>query len=213
MNVLETESTTHHGLKAAVLRNPTNRAFYLAILELCLEEPRELSDLETRVSELPEFNENTQNSYRLISYLERQGGLDRLDLDQSGRVVDDSRKKGLSEDEIDDLVVSYAFVTTEEGTAVINELDPTKLTTELIENDPARASSFHTLLAYLAEQPRSYPEIESFCAKSELVLTEQHTSGVTPRASILLGKLEQSGAVCFNGRWMLTEGGRSILQQ
>ena len=107
----------------AVTRNPLQRELFYKVLSFC-QESKPLREIEQMVMALPGFERTSANAYHFIAVMENAGGLERFELDDEGDVVDDARKAGLTEDEIDDLVAEYAFMTTPAGQAVVEQHTP-----------------------------------------------------------------------------------------
>lgn len=65
----------------------------------------------------------TRDQFALVSELVDHGGLALFELDAAGNVVTEADTEGLTENEIDDLVASFAYETTEVGRAVAERLN------------------------------------------------------------------------------------------
>ena len=139
----------------AVTRNPLQRELFYKVLSFC-QESKPLREIEQMVMALPGFERTSANAYHFIAVMENAGGLERFELDDEGDVVDDARKAGLTEDEIDDLVAEYAFMTTPAGQAVVEQHTPRARIIELLGLVPERRDTYIELMEFLAEEPRTY---------------------------------------------------------
>jgi hypothetical protein len=195
---------------AAVMKQPLHREILRKTLGFC-QQRRALTDVEREIATYPEFKYAGQNQYRLISLLVDAGGLDRLELDDGGGVVTGEMKAGLSEDEIDDLVASYAFVTTEAGAVVFEEFDPRKRIAELLETQPEHLHAFADVLEFCTTS-RTYQEIEVFLQDAGLGWsgTESDEGAVHP--SYFVSTLERVGGLVWKDGWLLSDEGRALLE-
>lgn len=200
-------------VRDTVNHNPRFREIHYHTLKFCLEE-RVLHDIEDMIAEQPEFASCDQNPYRLITYLENAGGLARIELDEDGNHVTPEMKEGLDEDEIDDLVVEYAFVDTEAGRAVYEEMRPRQRLGKLIGAFPKRIRGYMDVLDFCTE-PRSWKEIDTLL-QGNPVLKSGSMNPMTNnplQPSVFIDQLERSGGIVWkNGSWNITEEGRRFLE-
>ncbi len=197
-------------LAEAVARHPLNREVLYRILSYCFEE-RPLGDIEREVASWPEFKGATQNPCHMVSTLVRFGGLVAIERDEAGLLVAPERKEGLSEDEADDLVWEVSYLATDAGRRVVEEHSPAGRMQGLFAGAGERAGAYADVLAFVADAPRSYPEIASFLrGRPEL---ETVIDGVreTMQPSVFVDKLERAGALVWKEKWELTEEGREFL--
>jgi hypothetical protein len=182
------------------------------ILEFC-QEQRILSDIEDMVATLPQFEHCSQNQYRLISFLENAGGLDRIELDEEFNPVTEQMKEGLGEDEIDDLVCDYSFITTDAGKVIAEELKPAKRIKDLMEFFPKRAQTYREVLDFCKE-PRSWQEIDKlFEGRDVLKSGSLNTMTDIPlKPSAFIDRLERSGGLIWDKCWKITPEGRRYLE-
>ncbi len=195
---------------AVVMKQPLHREILYKTLGFCRER-RGLTDVEQEIATYPEFKHATQNQYRLISFLADGGGLDRLELDDVGEIVTQDTKAGLSEDEIDDLVASYAFVTTEAGVAVFDELDPRRRILDLLDTMPEYLDTFARVLEFCASA-RTYMEIEDLLNESGLCWSGVTEDEDAVHPSYFVNNLEKAGALVWDEGWLLSDEGRAILK-
>jgi hypothetical protein len=195
---------------AAVTKQPLHREIHYRTLGFCRER-RPLNEVEEEIATCPEFKCATQNPYRLISFLADAGGLDRLELDDDGRIVTEERKAGLSDDEIDDLVAGYAYVTTGAGAAAFDELDPRKRISELLGAMSEHTDTLAEVLEF-CETSRTYKEIEDLLESSGLDWSGAESDETAVHPSFFVSTLERVGALAWNDGWLATDEGRAMLE-
>ena len=197
----------------AVTRNPLQRELFYKVLSFC-QESKPLREIEQMVMALPGFERTSANAYHFIAVMENAGGLERFELDDEGDVVDDARKAGLTEDEIDDLVAEYAFMTTPAGQAVVEQHTPRARIIELLGLVPERRDTYIELMEFLAEEPRTYNEVTQLLDGRD-VLWHLDSKG-TPelmQPSVFLDKLHDAAAIEWQQGWQLSEEGRAYLDE
>lgn len=197
-------------VRAAVMRQPLHREILYKTLGYCREQ-RDLPDVEDEIATYPEFKHATQNQYRLITFLTNAGGLQCLELDDEGEVVAEDRKAGLSEDEIDDLVASYACVTTEAGLVVWDEMSPRTRILDLLGIAPEFESTYAELLEFCTD-PKSYKEIEDLLKGRDILSFGVSPSDPPIHPSYFVNTLERVGGIVWSDGWVASEEGRAILE-
>lgn len=199
-------------LREMTQSSPRFRELEYRVLGLCMEQ-RMLSELEELIGKMPEFKTCGQNQYRIIVYLEEAGGLERLEIDEAGNTVTPEMIVGLTEDEIDDLVCDYAFLTTEAGRAVYEEMKPEKRIDDLLKIIPARASTYREVLEF-CKQPRAFKEIDALLSGRDVLKSGSLNpmTNIPLQPSVFVDNLERSGGIVWDGAWKLTEGGRRFLE-
>ena len=197
----------------AVTRNPLQRELFYKVLSFC-QESKPLREIEQMVMALPGFERTSANAYHFIAVMENAGGLERFELDDEGDVVDDTRKAGLTEDEIDDLVAEYAFMTTPAGQAVVEQHTPRARIIELLGLVPERRDTYIELMEFLAEEPRTYNEVTQLLDGRD-VLWHLDSKGNPERMqpSVFLDKLHDAAAIEWRQGWQLSEEGRTYLDE
>ena len=197
----------------AVTRNPLQRELFYKVLSFC-QESKPLREIEQMVMALPGFERTSANAYHFIAVMENAGGLERFELDDEGDVVDDARKAGLTEDEIDDLVAEYAFMTTPAGQAVVEQHAPRARIIELLGLVPERRDTYIELMEFLAEEPRTYNEVTQLLDGRD-VLWHLDSKGNPERMqpSVFLDKLHDAAAIEWRQGWQLSEEGRTYLDE
>lgn len=191
---------------------PRFREIYFAMLDFC-GQARRLGELEQMVGALPEFEYCGQNRYRLIINLEDAFALERAELDEEGRVVTEDMKEGLTDDEIDDLVIDYAFTTTEVGRVVCDEMQPSTRMEDLMSKFPKRVKTYCELLEF-CKTPRSFKEIDTLLKGSEVLrsVSANTITNIPLQPSVFVEQLELSGGLVWKGSWNITEGGKKYLE-
>ena len=197
----------------AVTRNPLQRELFYKVLSFC-QESKPLREIEQMVMALPGFERTSVNAYHFIAVMENAGGLERFELDDEGDVVDDARKAGLTEDEIDDLVAEYAFMTTPAGQAVVEQHTPRARIIELLGLVPERRDTYIELMEFLAEEPRTYNEVTQLLdGRDVLWHLDSKGNPELMQPSVFLDKLHDAAAIEWQQGWQLSEEGRAYLDE
>ena len=197
----------------AVTRNPLQRELFYKVLSFC-QESKPLREIEQMVMALPGFERTSANAYHFIAVMENAGGLERFELDDEGDVVDDARKAGLTEDEIDDLVAEYAFMTTPAGQAVVEQHTPRARIIELLGLVPERRDTYIELMEFLAEEPRTYNEVTQLLdGRDVLWHLDSKGNPELMQPSVFLDKLHDAAAIEWQQGWQLIEEGRAYLDE
>ena len=120
--------------RASVLfqHNPGFRQAFLRILQRCRDEAVELANLEATVEEVPGYPKLKQPPYFPIRWLHETGALEELYLDSDGRLHDGAEVAELDEDAFDDLVVAFAYRTTELGSKLAERFSPRNRLAQLL---------------------------------------------------------------------------------
>ena len=185
---------------------PLHRELLLEIMAYCAQR-RRLGDIEKRVMDSPFFPQAVRSPFSLIAELEQHGALERFELDAEGREVTDERKAGLSENEIDDLVVDYGFEATPDGARAAEEYAPAARIDRVCGTEDVRRA-VSSMLGFLS-QPRTAAQLDAFCRKN---LDAEGLANEDLLASQLLDALEKAGAVVWSGGWTLTDAGKRWLE-
>jgi hypothetical protein len=196
-------------VSSAVLKQPLHREILYRTLLFCKQQ-RDLPDVEAEIATYPEFAHAAQNQYRLITFLVDAGGLDRLELDEDGAAVTPERTEGLTENEIDDLVVSYALITTDAGAAVADALDPKRRIFEIFGLDPAYEDTYVELLEF-CEEPRKIADIDALLKDRSVLAFGRTASTQAIKPSFFVDQLERGGGIVWKNGWVISDEGREIL--
>jgi hypothetical protein len=192
-----------------IQREPQIREIDYKVLKYCIE-CRGLSDIEDRIAGYPEFKTATRDQYSLITELVNHYGLEAFELDKAGNPVLEADKVGLSENEIDDLVVGYAYQTTEVGKAVNDRFDPKHRLVELFDIVPQRYDTYIEILEFLCDK-HSFAEVDSLLRGRDVLFSERGAGDQAIQSSVFVDKLERAGGIFFNDGWQITEAGRELL--
>lgn len=196
-----------------VSNKPTHREILIRTLSFC-QEQREFGVVEDAIQAYPEFPFADQNPYRLVTYLVEGGGLEVLEVDHEGLVIEEDRKVGLSEDELDDLIESFHLKTTEVGEKLANDLSPRRRLADIFSLFSDRVS-FYTELLNFCKEPRKFKDIEKLFAGRDLsgLRTLHPESGLAIKPTVLVDNMEKAGALVWKKEgWILTKEGEAYLE-
>lgn len=189
--------------------NPAYTGVFLDTVAACDGRVCTLGELEARIEALPGYAKHKNPPYFPVSWLRDVGALEELFLDAAGTVYEAKDLEALDEDAFDDLVAQYAYRTTDNGRKLAEEFNPARRLAALLEKEPARKEAYLDLLGFLREK-RSFSEIDRFlCECHAHNLTAQ--DGTTVQPSMFIDKLGTTGAVDFDGGWMMTKEGKEML--
>ena len=199
-------------LNKTVMRHPLNREILYKALAFCAEE-RPLREAEDFIAALPQFSLATQNQYAMLKTLVKAYGLELIERDEAGERVFEDQKEGLSEDEVDDLVATISFKTTEVGDYFVDYNKPQARLADLFGLVPERADTYIELLQFVESEPRPYGQIEALLRGKPTLQTIIDGRLETMQPSVFVDKLERAGALVWKDGWILTEEGRSCLKR
>lgn len=199
-------------LEEVVTRHPLNRELLYKTLVFCSEE-QELSVIETHITESPEFKTATQTPYHLITTLAKAYGLACIERDEQGNPIDSEDKQGLDEDELDDLVCTESYRTTDVGARFVALHHPRARLVELLNLAPERTATYLELLNFVSESPRSYGEITELLAGRPALETLIDGERAIMQPSVFVDKLERTGVLVWEGGWTLTKEGSAYLKE
>ena len=199
---LERASTLLH-------HNRAYRPAFRAIIRRCDGSVCPLDELEELVGALPGYEKLKQPPYFPIHWLAEAYALEELYLDAEGAAHTADELAGLSEDEFDDLVTAFAYRTTEVGRAVAEQFAPQKKTARLLEDEPERYDLYIELLEFL-EETRTFAQIGTLL-RDRPIPASPLAENASPKPSVLVDKLEEAGAIAFDGGWHITSEGKELL--
>jgi hypothetical protein len=197
-------------LKNYVFSHPSHREINYKILRDC-REPQAINELEERIEKYPEFKSARQSQYFLIMWLAQHEGLTELELDKDGTVVSLEQKEGLTEDEIDDLVVTYAYKTTEAGLVIVDEMNPKHRLMELLEIVPEHYDTYIEVLEFL-EEPRGFAKVDSLLRGRNVLMVGRDQLDQPMQPSVFVDRLERAGGIFWDEGWMITPEGKELLE-
>ncbi len=172
-----------------------------------------LQEAEAFIGSLPQFELATQNQYFMLKALVKAYGLDQVERDINGERVYEEQKEGLSEDEIDDLVYTISFETTEVGRYFADYNKPSARLIDLLNLDPARSDTYIELLEFVKDAPKTYGQIEQLLRGRTALETIIDGRREIMQPSVFVDKLERSGALIWEEGWTLTGEGKEFLQE
>lgn len=199
-------------LEQAVTKHPLNCEVLCRILSFCKDEERVLCDIEQDAAQCPQFKLATQNQYHMICTLERFYGLERIERDENGEAITPERTEGLTEDEIDDLIWDICFKTTDVGKVIVEKHDPLVRIQNLFDAEPSRIELYQEVLAFIAEAPRTYGEIQGLLRGRPELTTDAAGEHKRIQPSVFVDKLERAGALVWIEKWKITDEGRHFLE-
>ena len=192
-------------------QNATVRWVLYHILEWCNEgRAVPLAELETAIAAEPGFATTRQVPYFMVSWLEQSFALDECYLDADGKVYTWEDVEPLSEDEFDDLVAQYAYVTNEVGRAALKEFSPEAGVRGLINLHPDRRDLYLDVLEYCI-QTRNFAQVERRIRQSDAFARVRETNpDITP--SVFIDKLSGAGSLSYEDGWKTTKEGTELLK-
>lgn len=198
-------------LYAAVLRQSLHREILYKTLGYCFEE-RTLQDVEHEIASYREFGTALQSQYFMVQVLVRHGGLECIQYDAQGKVVTAADIAHLDEDEVDDLVETLSFKTTEIGRAFYNAHKPEDRIAELFDNEPQRVATYKELLRYCASSAHPYTDIAALLKDRDILrIYEDDGRYLDIQPSVFVDKLERAGAMEWTRAdgWITTDAGKA----
>ena len=202
-----TEEPTFEERVTRVRKTLHSRGSFTEIMRKTLvfcETRRSIEDVEQEMATYPEFRYVDQSQRNIVAHL--------FELDQDGNEVTPEMTEGLSEDEADELVCSYALQTTDAGKAAANELEPKKRLNALLDSIAARGGAYLDLLEFCRE-PRTYQAVaDAMKAKGLGLKSTNALSSLPVYPSALLAKLESTGGLVWDEGWKLTSAGAAALK-
>jgi hypothetical protein len=196
-------------LRRYVYSNPRHREINYKILKYC-REPRLLGDLEGHISSCPEFKAAAQSQYFLFKWIEEHGGLTEYELDGTGEVIELQRKQGLTEDEVDDLVVDFSYQSTDVGLRVATEMDPKHRLIELLSIVPEHYDTYIEVLEFLKER-QGFAKVDSMLRGRDVLFAGRKPGDQPMQPSLFVDRLERAGGICWDEGWMITTEGKELL--
>lgn len=201
-NVQRTETLLKH--------NPSFRHVFRRILKQCENGAVILSDLEELVANQPNYAALKTPPYYPIHWLNETFALEELYLNEQGVLLTADDVTGLSEDEFDDLVVTYAYRTTDIGTEAARRFSPNEKLKQLLKDEQDRTSTYLEVLHFLEKEKKSFASIEALL-RNRPVLQNTSRDGVKLQPSLFVDKLEATGVIAYDGGWCLTPEGKEML--
>ena len=205
------EERTDAVVSCVCAQNPLREVLYKLLVH-CTEQ-RGFQETERFVAAQDEYVHShiEQTPHALIFMLVDAGGLARISLDAEGRALDEGVLATMAEDEADDLVDSYALLTTEAGRAAATLLNPARRLRARLAEHPHRSETYRAVLALCAQSPQTLPQIEQFFKDTPGLALDQVTSYHTLSPDYYVDRLEKCGVIVWRGAWCATQAGVEAL--
>lgn len=198
-------------------RKNNQKEILFDLLVFCKEE-REEQDVESFLEQHKQFADGYHSAQKYLLFMQRTGGIEEREYDCDGVLITDAmrdelRELGAPEEEIEDLAVEWRFITTDAGNEAIERFDPASRTREMLaEQRESRHPTFRRLLQFCEDEPRSLDEITTFLASDPGLEKDPRTGVMGMQPSAYIGKLDQAGALTWEGGWKTTPGGMEVLE-
>lgn len=199
-------------LRWVATRQPLLREIMYKMMDLCRTET-ELHDLEDAVDAFPEYANVRQSALSIAKILVENYGLEIIERDTEGNVVLPEHKEGLTEDEVDDLVATVNYRTTEFGEDYVRANRPAVRLEQMLSLNPERRETYAEVLEFLEAEPRTYDQVKALLAGRPILEIVLDGRPITMQPSVFLDKLEYAGAIVWKDGWMLTPAGREFLAE
>ena len=144
-------------------------------------------------------------------FLIKGGGTELLELDENGEIILPEQKEGLTEDEIDDLVVELAFETNEYGKELVERMSPKNRLLELLDITPQYFDTFIEVLGFLTEK-QSMADVDTLLRGRDVLMAGREPGERPVQPSVFVDKLEKAGGIYWEKGWLITEAGRELLE-
>lgn len=187
------------------------------LLVFCQTE-REESVAESFLEGHKQFADGYHSAHKYLLFMMRTGGIEEREYDSDGVLITDAmrdelRALGAPEEEIEDMAVEWRFATTEAGNEAIERFNPADRTREMLSKQKeTRHPTFKRLLEFCEETPRSLDEITTFLAEDPGLEKDPRTGVMHMQPSAYIGKLDEAGALTWEGGWKTTPGGMEVLE-
>ena len=199
-------------VKKALYRRGSFTEIMYKTLDFCRAR-RSYASVEDEIASYPEFKYADQSQASIIEILVHEGGLAKTEFDANGEEVTSQRKSGLSDDELDELVWSYALETTDAGKVAIGRLSPKDRMAVLFAKEPNRTPAYEEILR-ACETPKSFKELEALMSDSQAIkaaTSRNRLSSLPVFPSALIAELEAAGGLLWNDAWVLTSAGKQYV--
>lgn len=202
----------HERLCTAIENRPLARELMRQALELCAKR-QPYAEVERHIQDFPEFACASVTPYQVIQTLIDAGGLLKIEIGADGEEVLPEQKLGLSPDEADDLVDSYALETTDLGRLVAEEMAPELRLRDLFSAFADRREIFSDVMDFCRESPRTYAQIEAHLSGCDLsrIASLNPTAHTPIQPSVFVDSLERAGGLVWHDGWRLTREGEALL--
>lgn len=191
---------------------PGSQRVLLAAMEAC-REPRTPDELDELMGALLSKNRSVSGPVELRALLEKYGALAYQKSDEE-LAAEQAREHGeeadLAIDADGNLVVAAPapgrWVLTEEGRAFVDSDPQGSYALELLEREGHYAPVYLRLLEFVADEPRTKPQIDHVIDADPLLQEPRMFAGH------FVGELEKAGALEWDDAWRITEVGEALLR-
>jgi hypothetical protein len=199
-----------------VNRQPKHHDLLYQALKFCSNECS-YEDTEAYLEVLPAYEFSTQSAYRLISFLIRSGGIDEIELDSEGIVITEEHKNelrelGVSEDEIEEIIVAWRLKTSDVGLEALQRISPTKRLAELFDRCPDRVPTFVKVLDF-CRSARTFVDVTVHLDNDPGLMIDVNTGLARIQPGAYLNHLDKAGGISWSNGWKTTEEGVEWLTQ
>lgn len=185
------------------------------LLQFCMQERPE-AEAEAFLEGHKQFADGYHTASKYLLFMQRTGAIEERAYAEDGTLVTDevcqaAVEAGATEEEAEEMAVSWSYVTTEVGKAAIEAFDPVKRTRAMLATQKeSRLASYKRLLEF-CETPRSLNEIVAFMDGDPGLEVDSRTGVMQMQPSAYIGKLDQAGALTWEDGWKTTGGGMEVL--
>ena len=153
-----------------------------------------LTDVESFILARPECKNALEAPYFMIIDLVKQGALEMLELAEDGHAIGPEEKDGLDENELDDLIVDFAFEDTELGRAAADETVPQVRFAKMVGASDALDRGCRAIMRVMKTHKLNALKISELVAKGEI---PELDCGETP-VGVMLEMMEKSGVIIWD---------------
>lgn len=196
-------------VEAVFAAAPGNRRVLMATMEAC-RKPRLATELDKAMGEILATNRSVFGPVELRSLLERYGAL-AYEKSPEELAAGDARERGediAAADADGNLTVHVPapghWVLTDAGRAYIDGDPQGSYALDLLEREGYYAPVYLRLLEFVAESPRTKPQIDHEIDGDDLLREPRMFAGH------FVGELEKAGALEWNDAWAITELGEAL---
>jgi hypothetical protein len=197
-------------IRGLIQSNPLSRPVLYRILEVCQSQRMLLPDLENYIGGLAEFKSCSQPQYFLIQWLVDAGALDKFEVDAEGNIITDQQRRSLDEDELDDLVQTFAYQINADGQMALNEFNPVSRVSKLLAEVPERYNTYVEVLEFLREG-HSYAEVDTLLRGRDILMSDRESDERPMQPSVFVDKLAACGGIVWDKGWKITKEGKELL--
>lgn len=191
------------------------------LLEFCKQERTE-DEVEEFLTNHKQFADGYHTASKYLLFFTRTGGIDELEYTEDGELITDEMRQALAEqaaaegdepaEQPEDPAAEWHYLTTAAGIEAMERFDPVARTQAMLSSQKtSRHASFKRLLEFCAT-PRSLKEITDFMAGDPGLEINAQTGVMGMQPSAYIGKLDEAGALTWNGGWQTTQGGLGVLK-